>query len=849
MAQQKSTGTRASSSAAKTGGRKKTPQKKKSTQKKPMIRREIWAGVLLFLSFIAFLSFFNVTGFAIDWYRWLVGSLIGYGFYLMPFALLLSGALLIIKRRGKARLRVACLLLLPVVMGAMRHLLFRFEPFAFSLKTFGEMAASGRDMTGGGLIGGSLALFFRAAFSNAGAIALCILLLIAGVIIACNVSLVSLFKRLKPAPEPEEDTPPLRLPRREGGRRVSSQAAPADMPAPSGRTRVDVPLDDVGQAPRRSRRPAPERAPEPPREEPVLPDLDILAALDTPSAPAEPAPSPLPDTTVTPPWEETPPAAEPAVPPFEIRQAELAGPAGHAAAQDAPPADGDGPKPDEPAPEEAKGPDTLPDDENSYIYPPISLLNEGRSQVSDHSEEIRRYAERLVDTLQSFSIQATVAGVTRGPTVTRYELQLQRGVKSTRVASLSDDIALALGAASVRFSTIPDKQAIGIEVPNESQQMITIREILDSPEFKASKSRLSFAVGKDIEGKCVVGDIARMPHMLIAGTTGSGKSVCINSILISLIYKSTPEEVRLIMVDPKMIELSIYDGIPHLLIPVVTDPKKAAGALGWAVTEMMKRYKLFSEAGVRDLESYNREMRKREDGETLPQIVIVIDELADLMFVAAGEVEEAIARIAQMARAAGMHLIIATQRPSADVITGIMKANIPSRIAFTVASQIESRIILDTPGAEKLIGRGDMLYKPLDMNKPLRVQGCFITTKEVEEVVSFIKKTGAPEYSKEVIDHIERQAESGGGAGGIGGGSGEEDSMLQAAIEVVVERGQASVSMLQRRLKLGYSRAGSLMDEMEERGIVGPSEGSKPRQVLITRDQWKEMVLRRQDMD
>ena len=817
-----------------------------------MIRREIWAGVLIFFSFIAFLSFFNVTGFAIDWYRWLVGSLIGYGFYLMPFALLFAGVLLIIKRRGKARLRVTCLLLLPVVMGSMRHLLFRFEPFSFSLKAFGEMAASGRDMTGGGLIGGSLALFFRAAFSNAGAIALCVLLMLAGVIIACNVSLVSLFKRLKPAPEPEEDTPPLRLSRREGGRRVTSRSAAADMPPQPERSKVDVPLDGVGvSAPRRPRRDMTARTSEPAADETALPDLSVFTPASPSPAPADPLPAPSPQTGGALPWEEAEPSAGPADPPFEIRQAELAPPSVPAQEEDAPDGSTEGESAEAqqaPAPEAPREP-AVPDDENSYIYPPISLLNEGRSQVSDHSEEIRRYAERLVDTLQSFSIQATVAGVTRGPTVTRYELQLQRGVKSTRVASLSDDIALALGAASVRFSTIPDKQAIGIEVPNESQQMITIREILDSPEFKASKSRLSFAVGKDIEGKCVVGDIARMPHMLIAGTTGSGKSVCINSILISLIYKSTPEEVRLIMVDPKMIELSIYDGIPHLLIPVVTDPKKAAGALGWAVTEMMKRYKLFSETGVRDLESYNREMRKREDGETLPQIVIVIDELADLMFVAAGEVEEAIARIAQMARAAGMHLIIATQRPSADVITGIMKANIPSRIAFTVASQIESRIILDTPGAEKLIGRGDMLYKPLDLNKPLRVQGCFITTKEVEEVVGFIKKTGVPEYSKEVIDHIERQAETGGGPGGMSGGSGEEDSMLQAAIEVVVERGQASVSMLQRRLKLGYSRAGSLMDEMEERGIVGPSEGSKPRQVLITRDQWKEMVLRRQDME
>ena len=485
--------------------------------------------------------------------------------------------------------------------------------------------------------------------------------------------------------------------------------------------------------------------------------------------------------------------------------------------------------------------------EDIYLYPPVSLLNKGSTVEMDHTQELAENSARLVDTLKSFGVEATLVDITRGPTVTRYELQLKRGTKFSRVTNLSDDIALSLGAASVRIAMIPDKLAVGIEVPNKNVELVPIRDIIDSPEFADSKSKISFSVGKDITGHNVVGDIKKMPHMLIAGTTGSGKSVCINSMLISLIYKATPQEVRLIMVDPKMIELGVYNGIPHLLIPVVTDPRKAAGALNWAVSEMMRRYKLFSEYNVRDLEAYN-EAAQEKDGEKLPQIVIVIDELADLMFVAASEVENAIVRLAQMARAAGMHLVIATQRPSADVITGIMKANIPSRISFAVASQIESRIILDTAGAEKLLGRGDMLYNPLGALKPLRVQGCFITTGEIEAVVEFVKKTGTADYSQEVMEHIERQAEGADNGSTAGGGGDEvEDEMLPKAIEVVVETGQASVSMLQRRLKLGYSRAARLVDQMEERGIVGPFEGSKPRQVLITRDEWREMVLRQSD--
>ena len=403
---------------------------------------------------------------------------------------------------------------------------------------------------------------------------------------------------------------------------------------------------------------------------------------------------------------------------------------------------------------------------------------------------------------------------------------------------------------SVRIAPIPDKiSTVGIEVPNKIVSTVYLRDIIESARFTSAKSRLSFALGKDIGGECIVGNIAKLPHMLIAGTTGSGKSVCMNSLILSILYKARPDEVRLIMIDPKMVELGVYNGIPHLYVPVVTDPKKAAGALQWSVVEMLKRYRLFSEAGVRDLAGYNAHQKKL-GGETMPQVVIVVDELADLMLVASKDVEESICRVAQMGRAAGMHLIIATQRPSADVITGLMKANIPSRIAFAVSSAMESRIILDTAGAEKLIGMGDMLYSPLGSGKPIRVQGAYVSDEEREDVIDFIKRSSAPEYSEDILEQIEKAAEDKPANGSAKGGEPEEpqaksqfDELLPQAVDVIFETKQASVSMLQRRLKLGYSRAARLVDQMEQLGIVGPFEGSKPRQVLITKQQWQEMQL------
>jgi len=482
----------------------------------------------------------------------------------------------------------------------------------------------------------------------------------------------------------------------------------------------------------------------------------------------------------------------------------------------------------------------------AYVFPPMNLLRSGARSAADNQSEANTNRRRLEATLASFGVDATYVSYTRGPTVTRYDFELRTGVKLTKLTNLSDDIALALGVGSVRIAPIPDKiSTVGIEVPNKVINTVYLRDIIGSDNFKGAKSKVSFAIGEDIGGNSIVSNIAKLPHLLIAGTTGSGKSVCINCLLLSLLYKATPDEVKLIMIDPKMVELGVYNGIPHLYVPVVTDPKKAAGALQWSVVEMMKRYRLFSEAGVRDLAGYNN-LCTRNGEKTMPQVVIVIDELADLMMVASKEVEESICRVAQMGRAAGMHLVIATQRPSADVITGLMKANIPSRIAFAVSSALESRIILDQQGAEKLIGMGDMLYAPIGVGKPVRIQGAFVSDEEREDVISFVKNHCEAEYDQSVQAQIEKAAEDKNNKSNDNGGKQEElhsefDELLPQAVDVVLEAKQASVSMLQRRLKLGYSRAARIVDQMEEIGVVGPFEGSKPRQLLVTKEQWMEM--------
>ncbi|HEY5524607.1 MAG TPA: DNA translocase FtsK 4TM domain-containing protein, partial [Clostridium sp.] len=471
-----------------------------------------------------------------------------------------------------------------------------------------------------------------------------------------------------------------------------------------------------------------------------------------------------------------------------------------------------------------------------YIFPKIGLLNiNGKTKLnSEDKKELIGSASKLEEILGSFGVDAKVAQVTKGPSVTRYEIQPSPGVKVSKIVNLADDIALGLASSGVRIEApIPGKAAVGIEVPNKKQTPVFLREVLDSDEFQNSTNKLAFALGKDITGACVVGDLSKMPHTLIAGATGSGKSVCINSLIISILYKYSPEEVKLLMVDPKVVELNVYNGIPHLLIPVVTDPKKAAAALNWAVNEMTKRYNLFAEKGVRNIDSYNGLFNKGVIDKKLPYIVIIVDELADLMMVCPNDVEDYIGRLAQMARAAGMHLVIATQRPSVDVITGVIKANIPSRISFSVSSQIDSRTILDSSGAEKLLGKGDMLYSPVGENKPLRVQGCFISEEEVESVVNFIKNDEKEIiYEESIMEHINNETDD----KYIEEGE-DTDELLSEAVNLVVDFEQASISFIQRRLRVGFNRASRIMDQLEERGIISPKDGSRPRQVLVTKDE------------
>ncbi len=484
------------------------------------------------------------------------------------------------------------------------------------------------------------------------------------------------------------------------------------------------------------------------------------------------------------------------------------------------------------------------EDEN-YEYPPIELLSKpDKKKLKGGAKALTDTATKLQKTLYSFGVSAKVENVSVGPAITRYELKPAEGVRVSKIANLADDIALNLAAETIRIEApIPGKQAVGIEVPNKEKEAVHLREVLESEEFQNNKSKLTVALGKDVAGNIQLADIAKMPHVLIAGSTGSGKSVCINTIISSIIYNAKPSEVKMVMVDPKVVELSVYNGIPHLLIPVVTDPKKAAGALAWAVQEMDNRYNLFAAKGVRDIKGYNKAIEKEEGQGTLPQIVIIVDELADLMMVAAKDVEEAICRLAQKARAAGMHLVIATQRPSVDVITGLIKANVPSRIAFAVSSQVDSRTILDSVGAEKLLGKGDMLFFPTGFPKPVRVQGAFVSDEEVEKIVGFVKKNGTANYSEDILETIENSNKTEKDLAQEQAEDDETDPFLMDAIEAVIEQGTASTSFIQRRFKVGYARAGRIIDQMEERGIISGYQGSKPREVLMPKERWEELKM------
>lgn len=847
MAARKTT-TKKSTKSAPKGKRAAQPQPEELG---PILSRPVWGAIWGIVGLLCLLSILPIDGVLLKWLHRGIGALIGKGAYVMPFALIGIAVLLFARPKGPVRLRGTCIALMPLLIGSIIHAFSCANEYDLSMSTLSGLLSTGMEGSSGGLLGGGLYILLEWALSSIGALLILLVLFIVTLLVACRITPQALYDMVRPPEYEYEDEEereryeaPVQLPniheaaaahaqRREERRahRKSDFDIPIDADPP-GEDKPGEELIDPNK--RHGKAIAPDEYLRSLRDNVKKKAGSIMDLVENKQPEEEPAHASEPE-----PEHEAAPA--PASKPkkteniSEIEQAAM----------------------NEQIDESQKAPAPV------YDYPPIDLLTQGKhASVAGAETELRESSACLLDTLDSFNIEAQIIGIVRGPSVTRFELTIPRGIKISRITALADDIALSLGAANVRIAPIPDKVAVGIEVPNKTVNTVFIRECIGSPAFANAKSRLSFAVGKDITGKPVIGDIAKMPHMLIAGTTGSGKSVCINSMLISLLYKSTPEEVRLIMVDPKMVELGNYNGIPHLLIPVVTDPKKAAGALNWAVGEMERRYKLFADHQVRNLVGYNDLMRSEkakaeqtEDGhpeqyQVLPQIVIVIDELADLMMVAAKEVENSICRIAQKARAAGMHLVVATQRPSADVITGIMKANIPSRIAFAVASQIESRIILDTTGAEKLIGKGDMLYAPLGEGKPTRVQGCFISNEEIEAVIARIKETSTAEYSEEILEHIEQQAEQvgnnkGGGSSGTSDLGDDEDELIEEAIEVIMDCRQASTSMLQRRLKLGYSRAARIIDQIEDRGIIGPSEGSKPRQILISREDWQEMKLRR----
>lgn len=894
MAQTRKNGSSAakkSATAKKTGTRKKAPEVVTPPEPPaPPIRRELGAVVFLFLAVFVIISHYNTDGRFIVFFANLIKGLIGWGFWLTVPAFLMAAIILGFHKGQPVALRVTSALMIPIIIAALGSLFF----YTGTTDTgdmqllCGALFEQGQSLQSGGVLGGLIAIGLENAFSLYGAMPVLLVLLVFFTVKCFNGSFIkafgkarerasvkydpAMYEKKKPAPaEGEGAVHPLEV----GG--ASPRAAKADRRGAKieriQRESVlpEISLDDDEELPLADKRgkttkpyPAGSASARPAKKTRLM-DEDVL----TPRAPergkacgGEPVQDPaaallkrrgapiIRENAVTDGAAEAR-AAGVDVDELSATVEEIMHSSTMSAEISDPPkkkirrADVD---------KEAKAVEAAvaaaDTDSTGYEFPPVDLLRTGAVANIDARDEIMVNKERLEGAIHSFGINAAIVGVTRGPTVTRFDIELEQGVKLARVTNLAGDLALALGVVNVRIAPIPDKiSTIGIEVPNKIVSTVYLRDIIDSPKFISAKSKLSFALGKDIGGDCVVGNIAKLPHMLIAGTTGSGKSVCMNSLILSLLYKARPDEVRLIMIDPKMVELGVYNGIPHLYVPVVTDPKKAAGALQWSVVEMLKRYRLFSEVGVRDLDNYNKHCE--QSGEpTMPRVVIVIDELADLMLVASKEVEESICRVAQMGRAAGMHLVIATQRPSADVITGLMKANIPSRIAFAVSSSLESRIILDQTGAEKLVGMGDMLFSPVGCGKPTRIQGAFVSDEEREEVIQFIKEGASDvQQNSEIEEYMNKASEdksaadSGKGAKdeGIGGGY---DEMLPQAVEAILETKSCSVSMLQRRVKLGYSRAARIVDQMEELGIVGPYEGAKPRKVLVDYQGWHDIQVR-----
>lgn len=802
------------------------------------IRREVGAVIYLLLALFVGISYFKHDGAFIVFFSDLLTGLVGWGYWLVAPMFLLISSILAFHRGRPVALRIFCAYMIPVFLAAMMGLFIYEAPLGLEFRDLAnELFVDGQDLCSAGVISGLLAIGLERAFSIYGALPVLAVSFVLCVICAFHFNVrkvannVKIHAQAKYDPAMYEDalTPVTASANRVSKiERIQRPMYPMDIPL--GEEDDDIlslsngtpamPVISETKPKRKAKvvktvdRPSPTDRVEPMSAEEAAEIAGVeLIKTSEPQVKAEPKRT-VPVRTVS---------AEISDPPKRKKSARAEVEAEAQAVAEA---------------------ISCAEDSPDYEFPPLSLLRTSKEAAVDAREEILINKERLEGAIRSFGIAGTIVGVTRGPTVTRYDIELEQGVKLSRLTNLAGDLALALGVINVRIAAIPDKiSTVGIEVPNKIISTVYLRDILESAKFTNAKSKLSFAVGMDIGGDCIIGNIAKLPHMLIAGTTGSGKSVCMNSLILSLLYKARPDEVKLIMIDPKMVELGVYNGIPHLYVPVVTDPKKAAGALQWSVVEMLKRYRLFSEIGVRDLENYNRHCASAGE-EALPRVVIVIDELADLMLVASKEVEESICRVAQMGRAAGMHLIIATQRPSADVITGLMKANIPSRIAFAVSSALESRIILDQGGAEKLIGMGDMLFSPIGCGKPMRVQGAFVSDEEREDVIQFIKEGSAgTEQNKEIEEYMNKAVEGKNGDSGKSakddeGACGDYDELLPKAVEAVLEMNSCSASMLQRRVKLGYARAARIVDQMEELGIVGPYEGAKPRQVIIDREGW-----------
>lgn len=861
------------STASKNSSKSKTNSKGKASSKpvntappeEPVlpIRRELCAVLFLFLAVFIAISYFKPEGSFILFFANLIKGLVGWGYWLCAAVFLIVAVILGFHRGRPVMLRSFCALLLPVLLAAILSLVLYEPPFQakFDLKlTTGQLFESGQYLESAGVLGGLLAMGLEMAFSIYGALPVLAVAFVACAICAFSKSFKKVAQQVKiraTAPyDPslyEDSLSPVgavtgKIPPSEA-KKIQRIARSSVMDIPLGDEDDDFILRESSGA-----EPAAEPGKPSRKTDKVKPEkksagkkAEKQEVKDAPGKKTtilhEPSLGPSSDTMPLTPEEAA--AIADVVTAVQQEERENLKPITMSGEISDPPKSRKAIKAEVSAEAQAVAQAiSAAGEQGDYEFPPVSLLRSGTAAAIDARDEIAVNRARLEGAIRSFGINASIVNVTRGPTVTRYDIELEQGVKLARVTNLAGDLALALGVINVRIAPIPDKiSTVGIEVPNKIVSTVYLRDIIESPQFTGAKSKLSFALGKDISGQCVVGNIAKLPHMLIAGTTGSGKSVCMNSLILSLLYKARPDEVRLIMIDPKMVELGVYNGIPHLYVPVVTDPKKAAGALQWSVVEMLKRYRLFSEIGVRDLASYNKHCL--ETGEqTMPQVVIVIDELADLMLVASKEVEESICRVAQMGRAAGMHLIIATQRPSADVITGLMKANIPSRIAFAVSSAMESRIILDQAGAEKLVGMGDMLFSPVGCGKPTRIQGAFVSDEEREEVIQFIKEgAGETNQNSEIEEYMNKAAEGKDGHDSgkdshEDGPAGSFDEMLPQAVEVVLETKACSVSMLQRRVKLGYSRAARIVDQMEELGIVGPYEGAKPRQVIIDREGW-----------